>query len=254
MVLSPQAADPQAAPQDDAAFYRGVLHELIEIGADLARMVHAQAQASAQADVNVRSGTETTQPTADLVPATIAFDRIARTIRRTIALARRLDEPVPAGAEAGLRRRAARRQIIRAVEDTIQREAPGERGERLEAEFRERLDGPDIDDDIGHRPVAAIIADICADLGLGALPGMQAWKRRTPADIAALCARAAQDRPAATQAGSDAPPPATMAASAGLASGTARTATRVAGPGGGPAADDAKWADRARRAAWPAAG
>ena len=252
MALSPHAADPQAAPQDDAAFYRGVLHELIDIGADLARMVHAQAQASAQAGANVRSGTETVQPAADLVPATIAFDRIARTIRRTIALARRLDEPVPAGAEAGRRRSAARRQIIRAVEDTIQREAHGERGERLEAELSERLDGPDIDDDIGHRPVADIIADICADLGLGALPGLQAWKRRTPADIAALCARAAQDRPPAPQAGSAAPPQAAaLAALAGLASGLARTATR---PGGDPGPDSARGADRPRRAAWPAAG
>ena len=37
----------------------------------------------------------------------------------------------------------------------------------------------------------AIIADICRDLGLGAMPGTHPWMRRRPADVAALFARAA---------------------------------------------------------------
>ena len=158
---------------EDAAFYRGVLHELIEIGVDLARQVRAEAQAET-----------------GVVEAVQAFDRLTRAIRRTIGLARRLGDPVRDDAS---RRVAARRRIIRDVEDAIQRKPSGESDrENLRDELLERLDGPDVEDDIDHRPVAEIIADICRDLGLAAPPGVQPWQRRTPADIAVLCARAAK--------------------------------------------------------------
>jgi hypothetical protein len=99
-----------------------------------------------------------------------------------------LDEPVT---DAGSNRISARRRIIRAVEDAIQRDAPDDEADSLHAEFLERLDAPDIEDDIADRPVAEIIADICHDLGLAPFPALRLWKRRTPADIALLCARAA---------------------------------------------------------------
>ena len=169
------AALPENAVED-VAYYRRVLHELTDMGVDLARMVHGQAKAAADA------GEEAAQAAA----LTVAFDRIARTVRRTIGLARRLDEMVP----AARRRVAARRQIIRAVEDAIQDREP-ERREELEAELLERLDRPELDDEIDDRPVDVIIAEICRDLGLTALPGTRYWKRRTPADVAALHARAA---------------------------------------------------------------
>jgi hypothetical protein len=170
----------------DTHYYRRILHDLIDLGADLARLVHQHAKAeAAKPDTAPSSG-----PAPD---PTIAFERIARTIRRSIALARKLTEPVPAPASNPARHRiAARQRIIRAVEDTIQREATGSEAEPLHAEFLDRLDSPDLEDDIGHRPVVDIIADICRDLGLAALPGTHPWKRRTPADIATLCARAAR--------------------------------------------------------------
>jgi hypothetical protein len=59
----------------------------------------------------------------------------------------------------------------------------------------DRLDGPDLDGFDLDRPVADLIADICRDLGLAAAPGTHPWKRRTPDDIAILCARAAAPRP-----------------------------------------------------------
>ena len=188
MPIQPPSARPNdaASPQAEGAHdYRPILHELILMGMDIARAVHAQAQAEAA-------------PPAE--STTIAFDRISRTIRRTVALSRRLDEPVPQRAERdpAQHREAARRSIIRQVEDTIRwrQQWPkfGENEEALRAELRERLDGPDIEDDVGHRPIAEIIADICHDLGLGRSSGAEAWKRRTPADIAELCARAAQPR------------------------------------------------------------
>ena len=156
----------------DADYCRGVLHELIEIGAALARLVLEQA-------------------TAQAVPvgeAVAAYERVSRAMRRSVLLAQRLDAPGRAPAPG---RAALRRQIIRSVEDAIQRETDDEAAEALHAEFLERLDGPDVLEDVGDRPVEAIIADICRDLGLGAMPGRHAWKRRMPADVAVLCARAA---------------------------------------------------------------
>ena len=174
-------ADQQA---EDAQYYRRVLHELIDIGADLARMVHQQAKAQAEAGV----------PAAEPAPdATIAFDRIARTIRRSIALARTLGEPVPAPAShPGQHRIAARKHVIRMVEDAIHRDPRRDQAEALHAELLERLDGPDIDDDIGHCTTDQIIDTICHDLGLDGAHRLQVWKRRTPEDVALLCARAAK--------------------------------------------------------------
>jgi hypothetical protein len=61
------------------------------------------------------------------------------------------------------------------------------------------MDAPDLDRDIESRPIDDIIKDILRDLGLAALPGTRPWKRRTPADIAELNARAAApSRPAGT--------------------------------------------------------
>ena len=173
----PEPAAPDSGP-DDAAYYRDVLHELIGMGLDIARAVHAQAQTEATAD------------TAALAPLAGAFDRVSRAVRRTIALARRLDDPAPR--PAGKQRAAARARILRHVEDAIHRgERPGNH-DRLHAELHERLDGPDLDDEIDHRDIPDIVADICRDLGIAGPPGPQPWKRRTPADIAALCARAAR--------------------------------------------------------------
>ncbi len=81
-------ASPNPASQrdEDAQYYRQVLHELIEIGTDLARIVHRQATPEAQ---------QRSQPRHPAPDPTIAFDRIARTLRRTIALARKLTDPAP---------------------------------------------------------------------------------------------------------------------------------------------------------------
>ena len=198
MSSQPQSAAPHTAADqaaEDAQYYRRVLHGLIDIGADLARMVHEQAKAQAEA---TQAGEAAPDPT-------VAFDRISRAVRRTIALARTLDDPVPAPA-AG-QRVAVRKRVIRMVEDAIHREARGEAAEALHAELLERLDGPDVDDDIGHRTVEQIIDDIRSDLGLNGADGLQIWKRRTPEDIALLCARAAKPCAASTPPSLVAAPP-----------------------------------------------
>ena len=85
-------------------------------------------------------------------------------------------------------RTAARRQILREVEDAIHRHAGAAEADALREELLDRLDSPELEDEVGDRPVAAIIAEICRDLGLAAPPGADPWKRRGPADVAVLCA------------------------------------------------------------------
>jgi hypothetical protein len=198
MPLPHPSTDPNQTSRQQAVnthYYLQVLHELIDMGTDLARAVHRQATADAGEGTAIAAG---------VAPdPTIAFDRIARTIRRTIVLARHVAEPLPerVASHDAHKRIAARKQIIRAVEDAIESKAYGaawmndEEADGLRAELMDRLDGPDLDGFDLNRPVADIIADICRDLGLAAAPGTHPWKRRTPDDVAALCARAAAPRP-----------------------------------------------------------
>ena len=186
-----------AAPVPPAHPHRQALDDLISMGTDLARALHRQALIQAEAahaavPPHPVSHAAHEPPATALVTFTTAFDRIARAVRRCIALARKLDEPVRATPDPAHLRTAARRQVIRAVEDTIHRAAnEGDRAEALNAELRDRLDDPDLDRDLAHRPVADIIAEIRRDLGLAAPPGDNAWRRRTPADIQDLNAHAA---------------------------------------------------------------
>ena len=158
---------------DDTEFHREILNELLKVGQDLVRQLQ---KAATNGDL-------------PLDQATIAFDRTARALRRTVALARTLGTapgPQP-------HRTAARKRILRTVEDAINRIArPEDTATGLHAELRERLDAPDLEDEIGDRPVEDIIADILRDLGLATVPGFpNPWTRRTPADLRTLNARAA---------------------------------------------------------------
>ena len=197
-------------PHDaDTQAHRHVLNDLIALGADLARFLHGQAAAhvvqqaaaplaqQAQPVTDAQPAPQPAPASEALISLALAFDRIARSVRRGILLARSLARPVQPAPDPALvsaqARAAARRQVIRAVEDAIQRPDRGasDGPETLHAELHERLDGPDLDDDISTRPAADIIAEICRDLGLAALPGTRPWKRRTPGDIRQLCAEAA---------------------------------------------------------------
>jgi hypothetical protein len=196
----------------DSHYYRHVLHDLIDMGTGFARLLHQQATAQPQAAPQDPGLPPALPPAPDIaltVALAAAFDRIARAVRRSIALARSLAEPMQPAKDPAQHRGAARKRILREVEDAIQRAAPGfdhaaddEPGadaagaddasaDTLTAELHDRLDAPDLDDDVSSRPVADIITEICRDLGLAALPGAHPWKRRTPKDLEQLCARAA---------------------------------------------------------------
>ncbi len=220
----------QDTPQDDpgphAADTRGhgaALDGLISMGTGIARLLHDQAhaqvaqQAAAQPQPeqqrppHAAAAQPAPAPAASLQDLAAAFDSISRTVRRCIMLAQSLDTPkqharTPApNHTATPDRTAARKRILHAVEDTLGRQDYDDSyrvcdpTEALHAELLDRMDAPDLDRDIASRPIDDIIKDILRDLGLAALPGTRPWKRRTPADIAQLNARAAApSRPAGT--------------------------------------------------------
>ena len=189
-----------------------LLDELIAMGTDLARQLHVQATAYAAAQPAAPEAQRADQEEAQAAHraalsiaiaatgrATEAFDRVARCIRRTIALVQHLESPPKPAIQAPSRAQAraqARARIIRSVEDAITLTArhtsrPGDIDtESLAADLRERLDDPALDTDIATRPIDAVITEICRDLGLCISPAAQVWRRRTQADIEALRADA----------------------------------------------------------------
>ncbi len=185
MSAQPTPAEPYDDDQlaDDAQYYRGVLHEMIDAGMRFVRHVDNQREDAA----------EDVETVAELA---VTYERVTRAVRRTVMLARQLHDP----ARADQTRIANRKRILRAVEDTIHHEDNGPNGpvdaERLQTELQERLDALDTDDEISHRPIGDLITELRRDLGLGGVLGRNPWKRRTPADIAELRARAAQPRTA----------------------------------------------------------
>ena len=166
----------------DALFFRDVLHELIAMGMDHTRDVHRESQAPLP---NARGKLRSAIDYAN------AHDRLARGIRRSILLARKIFEPLPVRRSPAERRQDGRRAIIRGVEDAIHRRATDDEADELTAEFHDRLDSPDLADDLTHRKVDELITEICRDLGLESSPYADPWQRRTPRDLAILRARAA---------------------------------------------------------------
>ena len=190
---------------EDIDLYRATLHELIELGTNIARDIAAQASRDTKALV--------TTPDAPRPDHTIAFDRVARTVRRCILLAQHLHT----NAKRSERTRA-RTEIIRTVDDAITAARTQDKS-TLRTELRERLDAPDLveamDDDLATRPIPEIIRELRRDLGLANVPGCDPWPRRTPHDIRALLhdatlpsARRPPVKPSqAPGAGTPAPPP-----------------------------------------------
>ena len=187
----------------DTQHHGHVLNALVDLGASFARLLHDQAVAQAGQHAPAQPGPQPAPDLAtpamapDLTTLATAFDRTARAVRRCIALARALAAPLPPAPDPARHRAAARKRIIRDVEDRIVRtiNPNSDAAEALAAELHDRLDAPDLDDDIATRPTADIIAEICRDLGLAAPPGDTAWKRRTPIDLQHLAARAAAPTP-----------------------------------------------------------
>lgn len=191
-------AAPQLGPADpaaDDAYYRQILHDLIESGTKLAL--------AAAEDPEI--------PTPERIEL---HERATRAIRRSIVLVRHIAEHPLTPAQsapsnpAAARRTLARKQIIRAVDDAVERrKGEGTDADALRGELCERLDAPDLDDDIANRPIEDIIAEIVRDLGLADIPGRPPWPRRSADCVRALAALAAAPTGAAALAVKDEPQP-----------------------------------------------
>ena len=181
-------AQPQTqTPAEDDAYYRAILHDLIDCGAALARHIHERATAATPPLDN--NG---------IADPTIAFERVTRAVRRTIALARHIATQPASHAQA--HRAASRARLIRGVEDAIhrkRREVGRLDADALHAELAERLEDPELEFDLQGRPVEHVIEEICRDLGIAMQGRSYVYRRRTPGDIADLRARAAAPPPPA---------------------------------------------------------
>ncbi len=197
--LSPDLANnpeqhPAATVGEDMLYFGRVLRRFVEAGDQFVELLQQEATmiATAQAELAARELDPQTVPSSpasksDLVDA---YERITRSARKSIMLYQKLFEPPKK--PVARHRIAARKKIIRDVEDAIHRNAPPGEAERLHAELLERLDRPELEYEIAERPIADIVMDINRDLGITGLYDGHPWKRRIPHDIAILNARAEQ--------------------------------------------------------------
>jgi hypothetical protein len=140
-----------------------ILAELSERGLSLARALHERALAA-----------ETTEEACNLG---LAFHRISRSLRQTLALEARLerdrrrqDSEDRAEAARDDQARVHRRQtqVRLAVERAIWNEAEGEEAERLCSALDDVLEGEVLADGFADSPLDAHIARLCAEFGLTA--------------------------------------------------------------------------------------
>ena len=95
-----------------------------------------------------------------------AFDRVSRSVRRSVALIERMKAGWPRAPSADDRQAMLRRQVARGVTEVIRRESDGEAAERLFDDLAERLDDPAVVAEIGVLPEQEVVRRICRDLGL----------------------------------------------------------------------------------------
>jgi hypothetical protein len=152
-IAEPTPTDPAV---ERAERHGRVLQELAELGMTHARAVTAQASVADPARAN------------DLA---LAFSRIARAVRQTLALEARLAEDRKTAVTEIAQRRAfaardRRSRVENLVERAIDAEASDAEAENLYADLQERLE--DADDLAGFydRSVPEIVALICKDLGV----------------------------------------------------------------------------------------
>jgi hypothetical protein len=170
LFMSDAAAFSDAMPDpatDRTERHLCLLQELAELGMTMARAVVAQV---------VDAETPATDPG-------LAFSRIARAVRQTVALEARLAEDrqlrrekaAARDVEAG-RLRAVRRkhEVRRCVEQAIEADASENDAEDLLGDLDERLDDGVYDFDFAERPVGELIARICRDLGV--TPDWSLWE------------------------------------------------------------------------------
>ena len=155
-----------------------------ELAASWLPMPQGQASSLSQAVADGQSFDAVNAAMADAVPrAEIlarALDRVSRSVRRCLALKRRMQAGWP---NAGSDNRLAmvRRQVARGVTEAIRRESDGEAAERLFDELAERLVEPDFAEEALALPVEEVVRRITRDLGL-ATKAVRAFGAPPPPD------------------------------------------------------------------------
>ena len=177
-------ADRARQRDEDAQYYRQVLHKFIAMGTDLAEAVHRQALADPAAPHN-QPEDEPAAPSPTPKQA-ITFDRLTRCVRRTIALARKLSEPSREAPGPKLHLKEC------SPEECPNKRRPEKRGtdsaetDALHAEPCERPEGADCDadedlgDDLDEQSLADLIASIRHDTALATLSDAELRQHRTP--------------------------------------------------------------------------
>jgi hypothetical protein len=140
-----------------------MLGELSELVLELARDLQARALAA--------------ETPADAAELSLAFHRVARSLRQTLALEAKLErdrhrarreDHAEAAREDIARRQRLKTQVRLSVERAIWTEAEGDEAERLADDLDDLLDAYALADDFTVTPVEAHIARIRHDLGLAA--------------------------------------------------------------------------------------
>lgn len=191
MIETPPAPAEDLAAAERMAACLAQLEALAEVGMVLARRLQSEVEAAGPGET-------------DFAVVALAFSRIAKAVRMSIALHARLDAAGFAAMTPSARPDKAVGAEQRAVEQDAPEDESHERevherevlGERPERErLNERLENPN---ELGDRPMAEIVAEICGALGVE--PDLRLWLEPDEAtrDVrtkspGAICAKAATD-------------------------------------------------------------
>ena len=176
---APDAAEARTARQ------LAMLHELAEIGMQIARAVRDEALARAALADEGSPQPRSRFGGGDLG---LVYGRIAKAVRQTLALETRIAEGVEKarveqrrGHVAAVRAAFEERQheirdyVAEAIEaEAVERQSPEREIERLLDDLDERLEAGDYDDALADAPIGDLVARICADLGV--TPDWRLWE------------------------------------------------------------------------------
>jgi len=148
-----------------------ILGELTELGLTLARDLHARALSA-----------ETTQ---DAQALSLAFQRVSRSVRQSLALEAKMEREAQVAAREAQTRahlqqvgRAGdlKRRVGVAMNRLIWTEADGDEdeAEALDDDLTARLDEMALAEDFLEIPLETLVAQLTADMGLGAAPDAEA--------------------------------------------------------------------------------
>ena len=183
------APDPAPAPADPETDrlegQLAQLRELAGIGLGLAR------ELLRRAETPVDPNGPSPPPYGPAIPASfgedasLAFARISRAVRLTVALQARLVEGRKAAAEARAKRRReradARKEDVRErVAARIETQVPQRERDAFRRDLGERLEDEDLAEALPDRPVREIVAMICDGLGIDPGPFTVPNEEETP--------------------------------------------------------------------------